>query len=111
MVFDCQGCPTPCDGKSKMEYRFSRDVEFAEQSETLVRNKIDREGGLRSQKCRREGYPDIEVYNRSHTIERYIEVKAQRRAFMTVESLLPQANLKPSETVALNLSDCGGILP
>ena len=35
----------------------------------------------------------------------YIELKVQQRTFMSVEKYIPQSGLKPSETIALNLSD------
>ena len=60
---------------------------------------------FRAEKCEKEGYPDIAVYNSSNQLQKYVEVKAQRRTFMSVERLLPHSNLKPSETLALNLSD------
>ena len=56
-----------------------------------------------AKKCDLPGYPDIEVQVGNKKF--YIEIKAQRRTFMAVQRILPNANLVPSETLALNLSD------
>lgn len=102
-VFDCDHCPTRCDGKSKMVYSFEDDVIFAEKHEKIIIQKlIDK--GYNARKCEKDGYPDILVSKKNKGLF-YIEVKAQRRTFMSVRKLLPQANLYPSETIALNLSD------
>jgi len=104
-IFDCSVCETRCDGKSKMNYQFMSDVEFAEQQEQFViDNSLDL-FGKQARKTKKDGYPDLEIFDEEQRVTQLIEVKAQRRTFMSVERLLPKANLKPSETVALNLSD------
>jgi len=105
-IFDCKVCPTPCDGVSKMNYNFMNDVEFAEKNEAFIRDQINLNSTLLAKKCEEEGYPDIAIYDKaSMNLKKYVEVKAQRRTFMSVERILPKSNLKPSETLALNLSD------
>jgi hypothetical protein len=104
-VFDCSKCHTRCDGESKGVYIFDNDVSFSEDYEQQVINKINSTGKHIASKCERPGYPDIEVIDQSGNLYCYVEVKVQRRAFMQVEKRLPNSNLKPSETVALNLSD------
>jgi hypothetical protein len=103
-VYNCAECRTRCDGKSKGKYLFENDVEYSEKHEQniiqLLKNK-----GFVAYKCQKDGYPDIVVKDKKGKLISYIEVKAQRRTFMSVERLLPNADLKPSETVALNLSD------
>jgi hypothetical protein len=103
-IFDCSTCPTRCDGKSKLNYQFEDDVSFAEIQEELVRNNINKNQDYKAYKTTQDGYPDVEIYYKGN-LHRYLEVKAQRRTFMIVEKLLPQSNLTPSETLALNLSD------
>ena len=102
-IFDCNQCPTRCDGISKKKYIFTNDLEYAEQQERIIINKLN-ETSYRASKCQKEGYPDI-VIKKEHKIISYLEVKAQRRTFMSVKKILPNANLQPSETIALNLSD------
>lgn len=104
-VFNCTTCPTRCDGKSKMKYSFTDDVDFAETQEEIVREKINKTETIIALKSKAKGYPDIEVYNTKGKLEKYIEVKAQKRTFMIVRKLLPNGALEPSETVALNESD------
>lgn len=103
-VFNCKVCPTRCDGVSKMSYVFENDAKFSEQYEQQLINYINQSTPFKASKTTEKGYPDIEVVNGAGQ-KFYIEVKVQRRTFMTVENILPQSGLKPSETVALNLSD------
>lgn len=103
-VFNCRVCPTPCDDKSKMSYVFENDAEFSEHYEQQLIDHINQSTPFKANKTTEKGYPDIEVVNNAGQ-HFYIEVKVQRRTFMTVEKNLPDSNLKPSETVALNLSD------
>jgi hypothetical protein len=104
-IFDCSVCETRCDGKSKLNYQFLKDVEFAEQQEKIIIDNSKKFFGHNAVKTSTDGYPDLELLDTTGEIIKYIEVKAQRRTFMSVEKLLPSGNLKPSETVALNLSD------
>ena len=87
-----------------MNYQFTLDVNFAEEQEEYVREKINLHKGYNAVKCLKDGYPDIEVYYKNQLIK-YLEVKAQRRTFMSVQRKLKNSSLCPSETVALNLSD------
>ncbi len=48
--------------------------------------------------------PDLEIIRGSRVVGR-VEVKAHGRAFMSVARLLPHGDLRPYETLALNLSD------
>ena len=102
-IYDCDTCPTRCDGKSKGSYVFENDLAFAEAQENIIIAKL-RKLGRDAAKCTQDGYPDIVIREDDH-IRSFVEVKAQRRTFMSVQRLLPQADLTPSETVALNLSD------
>lgn len=105
-VFDCTNCPTRCDGVSKGTYIFKNDVEFSEHYENLIIDRINKSKNYFAFKCEKDGYPDIAIKDkRTDKMYLYIEVKVQRRTFMSVEKILPNANLKPSETLALNLSD------
>ena len=104
-IFDCDVCHTRCDGKSKLNYQFKNDVDFAEEQERLVIDRSIELFGYKATKTERDGYPDLELRDEKNDLVKYVEVKAQRRTFMSVERLLPQAKLKPSETLALNLSD------
>ena len=105
-IYDCKNCPTPCDGISKGIYNFKNDVEFSEYYENLIIDKINTYPNYQARKTTKDGYPDIEIRNKkTGEITSYLEIKVQRRTFMSVEKILPQANLKPSETLALNLSD------
>lgn len=103
-VFNCKVCPTPCDGVSKMNYQFADDAAFSEHYEQLLIEHINEFTPFKAEKTEEKGYPDIKVQNKAGA-HFYIEVKVQRRTFMSVEKALPQSDLKPSETVALNLSD------
>ncbi len=107
--YNCDTCPTRCDGISKLQYQFGNDSAFSEKYETALIGHINRQNLCYAQKSTTPGYPDLEIFNQ-HPIELrecvgFIEVKVQQRTFMTVRHRLPQANLYPSETVALNQSD------
>lgn len=103
--YDCSSCPTRCDGISKMVYNFKNDVAFSEHYEQLLISRII-EKGYFAKKTDKDQYPDVEVYTeKGGELLCYIEVKVQRRAFMSVQRILPNADLVPSETLALNLSD------
>ncbi len=103
--FDCSACKNRCDGKSLGVYQFRNDVEYSAHFENQLIQEI-MNFGFFAKKTERDGYPDIEVYEYENgPIRCYIEVKAQRRSFMKVSQLLPNSNLVPSETMALNLSD------
>jgi hypothetical protein len=107
-IYDCQTCPTRCDGISKGVYDFEKDVSFSEAIEEEVIREINYTySDLFAFKTKREGYPDIEIISKTSITKpvAFIEIKVQSRTFMSVEKLLPNSNLKPSETVALNLSD------
>ncbi len=103
-VFNCKVCPTPCDGISKMTYVFENDAQFSEAYEQKLINHINDKTAYFAIKTTQKGYPDVEVKGTDGKIF-YIEVKVQQRTFMRVENIIPQSGLKPSETVALNLSD------
>ncbi|WP_293299533.1 hypothetical protein [Pedobacter sp. UBA4863] len=103
-VFNCKVCPTRCDGVSKMNYIFENDSKFSEHYEQQLIDHINQYTPFKAHKTTQKGFPDIEVFNAAGQ-RFFIEVKVQRRTFMTVEKILPESNLKPSETVALNLSD------
>ena len=107
-IYDCATCPTRCDGISKGVYDFEKDVSFSEAIEEEVIREINYTySDLFAFKTKREGYPDIEIISKTSITKpvAFIEIKVQSRTFMSVEKLLPNGNLKPSETVALNLSD------
>lgn len=101
--FDCSQCKNKCDGISKMNYRFESDVDYSERKENYVIDCINRMEGYHAEKCEKPGYPDIMVRKGDEIF--YIEIKAQRRTFMSVKKILPEGDLIPSETLALNLSD------
>ena len=103
--FNCSTCTNRCDGISLGVYKFKNDVEYSEYFENQLIKEII-QSGLFAKKTERKGFPDIEVYDYENgPIRCYIEVKAQRRSFMSVSRILPKSNLVPSETLALNLSD------
>ncbi len=105
-VYDCTVCKTSCDGVSKGVYNFMNDVEFSEKYENFIIDKINKNNKFVASKCEKDGYPDIIIRNKqTNKISYYLEIKVQRRTFMSVTKILPEANLKPSETLALNLSD------
>lgn len=103
--FDCAVCHTRCDGVSKGVYIFENDTSFSEQYEQEIIARINASKNYCAKKCEEAGYPDIAVYNREGSLKTYLEVKVQQRTFMSVKKFLPESNLTPSETVALNLSD------
>lgn len=104
-IFDCDLCTTKCDGKSKGVYIFSNDVDYSEHKENKLISQINSVDGFYAKKCEHEGYPDIEVTHKATGKVFYVEIKAQRRTFMSVKKILPEGGLEPSETLALNLSD------
>ena len=107
-IYDCSSCQTRCDGKSIGVYDFEKDVNFSETIEDKVIKQINKSNvNLFAFKTKKSGYPDIEIISKS-SIDKpvcYIEIKVQSRTFMSVEKVLASSNLKPSETIALNLSD------
>ncbi|MCS6844104.1 MAG: hypothetical protein NZ528_07265 [Caldilineales bacterium] len=104
--FDCSLCPTRCDGRSKAAYVFEEDAALSAGAEAWLMAHLAAalDVEVRQTPARRRGLPDLELVREGRLLAR-VEVKAQGRAFMAVERLLPQANLRPYETVALNLSD------
>ena len=104
-IYDCNKCANLCDGISKGVYNFINDVEYSEAKEKLIINKINSIDGFFAQKNEENNYPDVQVFSKKNNITFYIEVKCQRRTFMSVKKKLPKGDLEPSETVALNLSD------
>lgn len=106
--YDCSVCETRCDGKSKNEYIFTRDVDFSEEIESEVINLINSTyQNLFAQKTFNREYPDISIKKKNNLFDPlfFIEVKVQQRTFMSIQHQLPDSGLIPSETVALNLSD------
>lgn len=105
-VFNCNTCPTRCDGKSKMNYQFRDDVAFSERYENrIIRWYNDYHEALIAQKTTQAGYPDIEILDEYQQLIGLVEVKVQARTFMSIQRKLPTSKLFPSETLALNLSD------
>ncbi len=104
--FNCEQCLTKCDGHSKTAYIFEHDVALSEKAEDWLIDHFVRKHSLSVRKApaQQHGLPDLEILN-GHKVMGRVEVKAQGRAFMLVKQLLPQANLLPYETIALNLSD------
>lgn len=104
--FNCATCPTPCDGVSKEVYLFANDSSFSEHFENELITHINSSNDFKARKTPVPEFPDVEVLDKkSGALSFYIEVKVQRRTFMSVEKILPESKLIPSETVALNLSD------
>lgn len=106
--FDCNQCTNRCDGKSKGIYDFEKDVAFSEEIENQIIKKINSDNpNLFAYKTKKPGYPDIEIISKESVKKpiAYIEVKVQARTFMSIQKFLPNCNLLPSETLALNLSD------
>lgn len=87
-----------------MNYVFENDAIFSEAYEQKLIHHINTSTVFKAQKTVIKGYPDIEV-TATNGFKFYIELKVQQRTFMRVENIIPQSGLKPSETVALNLSD------
>ena len=104
--FDCDRCLTRCDGRSKSAYCFEDDVALSEAAEDWLAGYLADTLGVDVYKAppRRHGLPDLALIRGEQVLAR-VEVKAQGRAFMAVQRLLPEADLLPYETVALNLSD------
>ncbi|RZL44180.1 MAG: hypothetical protein EOP00_20910 [Pedobacter sp.] len=103
-IYNCKVCPTPCDGVSKLNYVFENDAMFSEKFEQKLIDHINSATPFKANKTTLKGYPDIEVTAKNGA-KFFIEVKVQQRTFMSVEKIIPQSGLKPSETMALNLSD------
>lgn len=107
-IYDCSSCQSRCDGKSIGVYDFEKDVNFSETIEEQIIRRINKSNAeLFAFKTKKNGYPDIEIISKTSLDKpiSYLEVKVQSRTFMSVEKILPNSNLKPSETIALNLSD------
>ncbi|MEA4821091.1 MAG: hypothetical protein VB122_02475 [Erysipelotrichales bacterium] len=104
-IFDCDSCPTKCDGTSKGVYIFMNDVDYSEHKENQMISQINTVSDFYATKCELDGYPDIEVLHKPTGKTFFVEIKAQRRTFMSVKRILPNGGLEPSETLALNLSD------
>lgn len=104
-VFDCNQCHTRCDGVSKGLYIFDDDAKLSEQYEQMLIDHINSFTKYHAVKCTIAGYPDVAIYKHDNTLYTFAEVKVQQRTFMNVQKILPESNLHPSETVALNLSD------
>jgi hypothetical protein len=104
--FDCAICPTRCDGRSKSAYVFEDDVALSEAAEDWLAGHLGDALDVDVYKApaQRHGLPDLALIRGDRVLAR-VEVKAQGRAFMAVQRLLPEADLLPYETVALNLSD------
>lgn len=102
--FDCNTCVNKCDGISKGVYDFKNDTQLSEYYENLIIDKTNESGVVDAKKCEEPGYPDIELKSSNGSIF-YIEVKFQQRTFMSVKRILPDADLFPSNTLALNQSD------
>ncbi|WP_129677302.1 hypothetical protein [Candidatus Chloroploca sp. Khr17] len=104
--FNCAICSTRCDGRSKSAFIFTDDVALSVQAEDWILQHFQEVLGLSVYKAAGEihGLPDLEIIRGQKIIAR-VEVKAQSRAFMSIERLLPKSNLHPYEAVALNLSD------
>jgi hypothetical protein len=104
-IFNCDLCTTRCDGISKGTYIFSNDVDYSESKENKLISQVNTIDGFCAKKCELAGYPDIEITHITSGKVFYVEIKAQRRTFMSVKRILPNGGLEPSETLALNLSD------
>ena len=104
--YNCAVCPTRCDGRSKVAYIFEDDVALSEKVEDQVVDYLGRSLGIAARKTppQAHGLPDLEIVRDNCVLGR-VEIKAQNRTFMSVKKLLPDGNLRPYETVALNLSD------
>ncbi len=85
---------------------FQNDSAFSEHFEDELIAHINSSNDFKARKTSVPECPDIEVMDKaSGSLLFYIEVKVQRRSFMSVEKILPDSKLIPSETIALNLSD------
>jgi len=105
-VFDCKLCATPCDGISKKSFDFQADTEISASAEEELISRLNSFELIQAKKVSDDfaHLPDIEIRKNGMVIAR-VEVKAQGRAFMAIDRLLPSSNLLPYETVALNRSD------
>ena len=103
-LFDCKICECGCDGKSKGVYDFENDAALSEKYENMLIAEINQRSTIEAKKCSVRNYPDIELLNKGQVVA-YLEVKFQQRTFMKVKERLPEADLVPSETLALNQSD------
>jgi len=107
-VFDCAVCEHKCDSTSKTIFDFDNDIEFSNYIQNLVIGLINRiNNSIEAFQFEEEtSYPDIIVRRKDSSEEiAFIEIKVQARTFMKIRELLPESNLYPSETLALNLSD------
>lgn len=104
-VYHCKTCPTRCDGKSKNNYDFEKDLAFSENYENRIKKWYNMNDNLSCEHSTIAGYPDLVIYDGQNQVNCYIEVKIQARTFMSVKRLLPFANLEASETIVLNWSD------
>ncbi len=104
-IYDCKTCPTRCDGKSKNNYNFEKDLTFSEKYENRLMKWYNMKTALFCKHSTTAGYPDLVVFDAQDEVKFYIEVKIQARTFMSVKRILPQANLEASETIVLNWSD------
>jgi hypothetical protein len=104
--YDCAICPNRCDGHSKTAFVFRDDVALSELVEERFVGYLEGTLGISAVKTppQAHGLPDIALISDGQVAGR-VEIKAQSRTFMSVEKLLPDSNLHPYETVALNLSD------
>ena len=103
---DCSSCTQRCDRRTRDRHDFQADADYAGTHELELAELLSGNPGFTARKTRRREYPDIEVIDtRTGKAVCYVEVKALRRAFMSVERLLPAAGLTPPETVELNTSD------
>ncbi|MCX8056319.1 MAG: hypothetical protein N3F03_01760 [Ignavibacteria bacterium] len=107
-VFDCSVCDYRCDATSRLVYNFEDDIEFSNLIQNIVIGLINRTSSkVEAKKFEKDNsYPDILIQSKnSSDIIAFIEIKVQTRTFMKIREILPEANLFPSETLALNLSD------
>ena len=93
--FDCSKCLTRCDGISKGIYQFESDAAFSEKFEKTIMEKVNSSALYYAEKSATNSYPDITVYNKEGHLKTYLEVKVQQRAFMSVKTCLPAADLEP----------------
>jgi len=103
-LFDCKKCEVSCDGKSKGVYIFENDSALSEKYENLLISELNKRNSVEARKCSHPEYPDIELLRNGQVVA-YLEMKFQQRTFMKVKERLPEADLAPSETLALNQSD------
>lgn len=103
-IYNCAECKIHCDGKSKGVYNFENDVNVSEEKENRLILEINKRNIVKARKCTISGFPDVELLLNDKIVA-LMEVKFQRRTFMLVKKYLPESDLIPSETVALNQSD------